>query len=226
MLFDNSFLRTKYASNSRSKHFDNRREYPLPRKNLSLLILFVQFQKKKNLRLLQWDFLKAITPSGNSRPPFPWEMRSITGGWLVQAPDQDDVWSNDWKVIGPAPSAEQKQDLLLAWNVARQLKSNSIAIVKQGQTLGLGMGQVNRIDSVRHAVERTLHHHPKVADLGELILASDGFFPFADSIAISAKAKVKWIIQPGGSIKDDEVIQAVHDHNMHMVLTGRRHFKH
>ncbi|MGE3975590.1 MAG: bifunctional phosphoribosylaminoimidazolecarboxamide formyltransferase/IMP cyclohydrolase [Bdellovibrionales bacterium] len=180
------------------------------------------FQKKKNLRILQWDFTKVLKQNAS----FSWEIKPITGGWLVQAPDSDDTWSEDWKIIGQAPNTQQKQDLLLAWNVCRQLKSNAISIIKNGQTLGLGMGQVNRIDSVKHAIERAFHHHAAIAQQGELILASDGFFPFADSVDFSAKAKVKWIIQPGGSIKDEEVIQSARDHGINMILTGRRHFKH
>jgi phosphoribosylaminoimidazolecarboxamide formyltransferase/IMP cyclohydrolase len=183
-------------------------------------------QKKKNLRLLEWNFSRVFAREENSKQTFPWEVKPITGGWLVQNPDQDDDWSETWKVIGQAPDSDHKKDLLLAWNICRSLKSNSIAIVKGGQSLGLGMGQVNRVDSVKHAIERAFHHHSKIAGAGDLVLASDGFFPFADSIALCAKAKVKWIIQPGGSIKDEEVIQAAREHGIHMILTGLRHFRH
>ncbi len=179
------------------------------------------FAKKKNLRILQWDFLNMDAET--------WEFRSVEGGLLVQSKDQPEEWESNWKILGKNPSTEVQSDLLFAWNVCQHLKSNAIAVVGEGQTLGLGMGQVNRVDAVRHALERFHVHHGERrlnGKLRDVVLASDAFFPFADSIEIAAKAGVNWIIQPGGSIKDDEVFSKARELNVNMVITGSRHFKH
>lgn len=126
--------------------------------------------------------------------------------------------------MGAHPSDEVLNDLQLAEKVGSQLKSNSIAIVQGGQTKGLGMGQVNRVEAVAHAIERMKKHHPTIG--GALVLASDAFFPFADSIELIAKAGIKWIVQPGGSVKDEEVFQKAKELGVEMVLTGQRHFRH
>jgi phosphoribosylaminoimidazolecarboxamide formyltransferase / IMP cyclohydrolase len=181
------------------------------------------FAKKKNLRVLEWDFMK--------NPPNPWEFRSIEGGFLMQSVDPTDEWSPEWKIIGENPSSEVQSDLLFGWNVCQNLKSNAIAVVGGGQTLGLGMGQVNRVDAVRHALERYQQNHSVAKggtdqQLKNLVLASDAFFPFPDSIEIAAQAGVRWIIQPGGSIKDEEVFAKARELHVNMVITGRRHFRH
>ena len=163
------------------------------------------FAKKKNLRVLKWDFLKNL-------PNF-WEFRSIEGGFLVQSVDSSDEWSSDWKIIGKNPSPEVQSDLLFGWNVCQHLKSNAIAVVGGGQTLGLGMGQVNRVDAVRQALERFQQYH---GDKRNPVLASDAFFPFPDSIEIAARAGIRWIIQPGGSIKDEEVFAKARELDVNM----------
>jgi phosphoribosylaminoimidazolecarboxamide formyltransferase/IMP cyclohydrolase len=187
-----------------------------------------KLSRKKDLRLLAW-------PEMLRREDAP-EFRTISGGFLVQAPDIVSAWSSEWKILSQSPgqslSDEIKTDLVLAWRVCAKLKSNAIAIVAGGQTLGLGMGQVNRVDAVEQAVERMRKHHPNLqsdslAQNGlEPVLASDAFFPFADSIEVAAKNGIKWIIQPGGSIRDQEVIAKAEELGLNMVLTGVRHFRH
>lgn len=176
---------------------------------------------KKNLRLVEW---KDIHSSAR-----PIEIRSVAGGFLVQSCDQVKGHQNDWKFLGTKPTPSITMDLMLAEAVCGQLKSNSIAIVQDGQTKGLGMGQVNRVEAVAHAIDRMKKHF--TASLNDtmtrpLVLASDAFFPFADSIELIAKAGIKWIIQPGGSVKDEEVFNKAKELGLEMVLTGRRHFRH
>lgn len=174
------------------------------------------FSKKKNLRLVAWPEMM------NYQRPI--EIRSVAGGFLVQSSDTMKTKQDAWKFMGSTPSDQVMKDLRLAELVSGQLKSNSIAIVQGGQTKGLGMGQVNRVEAVAHAIERMKKHHPTIG--GPLVLASDAFFPFADSIELIAKAGIKWIVQPGGSVKDEEVFQKAKELGIEMVLTGQRHFRH
>jgi phosphoribosylaminoimidazolecarboxamide formyltransferase / IMP cyclohydrolase len=174
------------------------------------------FAKKKNLRLLEWP---EILKSENSLL-----YRSVAGGMLVQTADQVcNEWSTEWTFEGAAPTPGQKEDLLTAWQVCAHLKSNAIAVVANGQTVGLGMGQVNRVDAVDQALMRYKKFHSSAKDV---VLASDAFFPFADSIEKIAAAGVKCIIQPGGSVKDEEVKECARKLGVTMVLTGQRHFLH
>lgn len=173
---------------------------------------------KKNLRVLKWPEMLSVNFSSDS-------IREIMGGFLVQTRDQvKQVWSKDWKVIGTDPSKAIKEDLLFAWKVCTHLKSNAVAIAKQGQSLGLGMGQVNRVDAVRLALSRAKEFHP--LQRRNLVLASDAFFPFLDSIELAKEGGVSWIIQPGGSIKDEQVFKKVLELDLNMVVTNQRHFKH
>jgi phosphoribosylaminoimidazolecarboxamide formyltransferase / IMP cyclohydrolase len=174
------------------------------------------FAKKPDLRVLELDV--------NELSQDLEESRSIWGGVLRQTTDQVvQAWSPEWTVHGVSPSRGIQDDLLLAWQVCAHLKSNAIAIVKHGQTLGLGMGQVNRIDSVRQALQRWKEYHAEVQDP---VLASDGFFPFPDSVDEIAAAGIRWVIQPGGSKKDPEVLASAKRHSLSMVLTKQRHFAH
>jgi len=173
------------------------------------------FSQKKNLRILKWQQIM------NAQKKV--EIRSVMGGFLVQNPDQYSSDPSSWKYFGEEPSEDIRKNLLFAEKVCASLKSNAIALVQDGQTLGLGMGQVNRVEAVRHAIERMKLHHPNPT---ELILASDAFFPFPDSIEIAAQAGVKWILQPGGSVKDEEVFAAAHRLKINLIVTGIRHFKH
>jgi phosphoribosylaminoimidazolecarboxamide formyltransferase/IMP cyclohydrolase len=175
----------------------------------------VLFSKKKNLRILRWP--------GLQEPQTKFEMKTLAGGFLLQTKDQISSEATQWKFIGEKPSAEMLENLQFAERVCACLKSNAIALVHQNQTVGLGMGQVNRVDAVKQAIER-MHTH--FGSLNQVVLASDAFFPFADSIELAAKAGVKWILQPGGSVKDDEVIAAAQKLGINLILTGSRHFKH
>ena len=111
-------------------------------------------------------------------------------------------------------------DLLFAWIVAKHVKSNAIVYARNGEALGIGAGQMSRVDSARLAVEKARH------PLEDCVMASDAFFPFRDSVDTAAKSGISAIIQPGGSIRDEEVIKAADEHGMSMVFTSIRHFKH
>ena len=127
----------------------------------------------------------------------------------------------DWRVITKvAPNDDQWSDLELAWRVCAWVKSNAIVFVKDGQALGIGAGQQNRVDSVRIAARKADGRARGGA------CASDAFFPFRDNIDVLAEAGVSTIVQPGGSVRDEEVIAAADEHGIAMVLTGERHFRH
>lgn len=176
------------------------------------------FKTKKNLRLLSWDKLSKTEQNSN-------QYKSVAGGMLQQTEDlfAKTAWSTDGLVIPDAIKA----DMYFGELVCGYLKSNSIAIVCAGQTVGLGMGQVNRVDAVRQAFVRfnDFKLHNKV-NLDEVVLVSDAFFPFVDSIAMIAKENIKWILQPGGSSKDTEVFAAAKDSNINMIMSHQRHFRH
>jgi len=175
---------------------------------------------KKNLRVLQ-----APRPAEQK-----FESREISGGVLVQqrdlltaAGDNPDTWK---LAAGPAASPELLRELEFAWRAVRAVKSNAILLAKDGATVGVGMGQVNRVDAAKLAVERanTLAGDEQRA-VGS-VAASDAFFPFADGFEILAAAGVTAVVQPGGSIRDDEVIAAAEKAGVTMYLTGARHFAH
>ena len=166
---------------------------------------------KKNLRLV-------ATPL---EVPTGLEIRPLSGGALVQDADAVTEGQPDMKVVSSRePSAEEWRDLLFAWTVAAKVKSNAIVLAKDGATVGVGAGQMSRVDSVdiacRKAAERAAGS----------VMASDAFFPFRDGIDRAAMAEVTAVIQPGGSVRDEEILEAVESHGMAMVLTGRRHFRH
>lgn len=173
------------------------------------------FEKKKNLRILKWPHIAEASQS--------WEAKTVNGGFLLQERDVVRSGHSHWNFHGEKPSDAILKDLLFGERVCASLKSNAIAIVKNGQTLGLGMGQVNRVDSVRQSLERMKTHF---GDQKETVLISDAFFPFPDSIEVAAKAGVKWVLQPGGSLKDAEVLKAAQDLKVNMIISGDRHFKH
>ncbi|MFN7727539.1 MAG: bifunctional phosphoribosylaminoimidazolecarboxamide formyltransferase/IMP cyclohydrolase [Bdellovibrio sp.] len=173
------------------------------------------FAKKKNLRVLEWPNMMTCIRVH--------EVRTLAGGFLVQGVQSLGSETSKWKFLGEVPAEAVMQDLIFAEKVCASLKSNAIAIVKNGQTLGLGMGQVNRVEAVAHAVTRMQAHHQSKA---RMILASDAFFPFPDSIEKASEAGVKWILQPGGSLRDQEVFATARRLGVNMVLTGERHFRH
>ena len=159
----------------------------------------------------------------HSQPPL-FDIRAIDGGYLVQHTDQLITDPDTLSVVTErAPSDAEHHDLLFAWAAVRALRSNAIVYAKGGQTLGLGVGQMSRIDSANFGV---LKSQQAGFDLTGSAMASDAFFPFADSIEAAAKVGVSCIIQPGGSKRDDEVIAAANAAGMAMVFTHHRHFKH
>ena len=174
---------------------------------LSLLL------SKKNLRVLQ------LPPSYS--PPAK-ELKQISGGFLVQESDSfKDFSDKNWKLVsGNKADTQTRSDLEFAWRAVRSVKSNAILLAQDGASVGIGMGQVNRLDSCELAVTRA------GSRVKGSVAASDAFFPFADGLSILIRAGVKAVVQPGGSIKDEEVIQAATDAGITMYLTGERHFFH
>jgi phosphoribosylaminoimidazolecarboxamide formyltransferase/IMP cyclohydrolase len=169
---------------------------------------------KKNLRLLQ---VEAKSP-GEGWALF--EIKSVPGGILIQDPDNALSGTELRIVTSRKPTEQEQKDLYFAWRVAKHVKSNAIVLAQGGRTVGVGAGQMSRVDSVRLSIEKA---GPSAKDA---VLGSDAFFPFRDNIDEAAKGGITAIIQPGGSIRDDEVIQAADAYGMSMIFTGLRHFKH
>lgn len=171
------------------------------------------FAKKPNVRLLQLGEIVLAEQL--------WETRKVTGGVLVQDVNKHEVKAEDLtQASDAAASADQMRDLLFAWKVCKNVKSNAIVLAKDGVTIGIGAGQMSRIDSTRMALWKAQDNARGT------VLASDAFFPFRDTIDAVAPAGITAIIQPGGSMKDQEVIDAANEHNIAMVLTGHRAFLH
>ena len=171
---------------------------------------------KKNVRLLacgQWD-----------KPVPALDYKRVNGGMLVQDRDLGMITRDDLKVVSKVqPSEQQWQDLLFAWKVAKFVKSNAIVYASNGQTVGVGAGQMSRINSARIAGIKAEHAGLEVPGS---VMASDAFFPFRDGIDSAGEAGIAAVIQPGGSMRDEEVIAAADEHGMAMVFTGMRHFRH
>ncbi len=183
-------------------------------------------KKKKNLRVLKiTDHRSPITDHQK-------DLRTVTWGLLVQDRDIKDIKTKDFKIVTKKrPTKEELEALFFAWKVVKYVKSNAIVISSENQTLAIGAGQTSRIDSVKIAISkmRNTEYGIRNTEYGirnAIVLASDGFFPFRDSIDEAAKAKISAIIQPGGSIRDREVIKVCNEHNIAMVFTGIRHFRH
>ncbi|MFH1588472.1 MAG: bifunctional phosphoribosylaminoimidazolecarboxamide formyltransferase/IMP cyclohydrolase [Candidatus Diapherotrites archaeon] len=170
------------------------------------------FVKKKNLRVLAVDEL-------NKKPKNKFDFKHISGGLLMQDADKK-LFSKLKTVTKKKPSKKEMDSMKFAFIVVKHVKSNAIVLVKDTRTVGIGMGQTSRVDAVEQAIKRA------GKESKGSILASDAFFPFADSIELAVKAGIKCIIQPGGSLKDKEVIEAVNKAKIAMVFTGIRHFKH
>ena len=169
------------------------------------------FAAKPNLRVL----------SGPAPIGSPFDVRSIDGGLLVQHRDAVTVDRAAWRVVTAAqPTERQWDDLLVAWQVCAAVSSNAIVYVNEGRAVGIGAGQQNRLDSARLAAERA----GRRAAGG--VCASDAFFPFRDGLDVAAAAGVRAVVQPGGSVRDAEVIEAADEHGIAMVFTGTRHFRH
>ena len=173
--------------------------------------------EKKNVRLLacgMWD----------SQRPNDFDYKRVNGGLLIQDRDNGMVCERDLKVASKRiPTSSEMSDMLFAWKVAKMVKSNAIIYAKNNQTIGVGAGQMSRINSARIAGIKAEHAG---LDVVGAVMASDAFFPFRDGIDNAGKAGISCIIQPGGSMRDDEVITAANEHGMAMVFTGMRHFRH
>ena len=166
--------------------------------------------------------LRVIVPEPSAQGGL--ELRAVDGGWLVQQADWPAADESDWRVATRrAPTTAEQADLRFAWAVVQAVRSNAIVYARDQATLGIGAGQMSRVDSARIGAL-------KAADAGLNldggVMASDAFFPFADSIETAAGHGIRAVIQPGGSMRDQEVIEACDHHDMAMILTGRRHFRH
>ena len=169
---------------------------------------------KKNLRLMQMGAAPAKTK------PL-WDLKRISGGILVQEPDTLTIAESDLKVVTRRqPSREELRDLLFGWKIAKHVKSNAIVFARAGRTLGIGAGQMSRVDSVKIAVLTAQE------SLAGSAVASDAFFPFPDGVEEAAHAGATAVIQPGGSVRDAEIIAAADGLGLAMVFTGARHFRH
>lgn len=173
------------------------------------------FAEKKNLRLLE------VGTFDGRRDMKQKDIKKVVGGLLIQDRDLSMISLDDLQVVTEIhPTAEQLDALMFSWKVCKHVKSNAIVYGTKGKILGIGAGQMSRVDSVK------IGENKANFDLQGCVLASDAFFPFRDSIDAVAKVGVKAVIQPGGSMRDDEVITACNEHGIAMVFTGMRHFKH
>ena len=171
---------------------------------------------KKNVRALECGDLSTAKPS--------LDYKRVTGGLLVQDKDLGSITKKDMICVSETqPTDEQLDDLMFAWKVAKSVKSNAIVYVKNQMTIGVGAGQMSRVYSAKIAGIKASDENLVVEGS---VMASDAFFPFRDGIDAAAEAGIKAIIQPGGSMRDDEVIEAANEHGIAMVFTGMRHFKH
>jgi phosphoribosylaminoimidazolecarboxamide formyltransferase / IMP cyclohydrolase len=177
-------------------------------------------QTKKNLRVLE---LKDI---GVPQDEYAYDLKKVNGGLIVQNIDSKLLVKDDLKVVtNRKPSDKEMEDLLFAWKVVKFVKSNGIALAKNKQTVGIGPGQVNRIWAVKQCVEHAAELIGEDATKGA-VLASDAFFPFDDCVEAAHKAGITAIIQPGGSIRDEDSIKKCNEYGIAMVFTGMRHFRH
>lgn len=172
--------------------------------------------EKKNVRLLQCGEWQASQAD--------YDLKRVNGGLLIQDRDLGMVSAADLKIVTERqPTEDEIRDLLFTWKVAKMVKSNAIVYGKNGQTIGVGAGQMSRVNSARIAAIKAEHAGLEVKGS---VMASDAFFPFRDGIDNAASVGVSCVIQPGGSIRDEEVIAAANEHGMAMVFTSMRHFRH
>jgi phosphoribosylaminoimidazolecarboxamide formyltransferase/IMP cyclohydrolase len=170
---------------------------------------------KPNVRVLEIHLAKTINP---------FDFKRVGGGLLVQTPDLKDVQLSELHVVSKrSPSPTEMSDLLFAWRVAKFVKSNAIVFCANGQTLGVGAGQMSRLDSAKIATIKAANAGLSLAGCAA---ASDAFFPFRDGLDVVVAAGATCVIQPGGSIRDEEVVAAANEHGIAMVNTGTRHFRH
>ena len=178
-------------------------------------------KKRKNLRVLKWPGLE-----DPAHPPY--EIHCVEGGVLMQdVPSVPGVWNSDWEVIqGKNKNSltdSLRKDLLMALKTVAHLKSNAVALVSDLQTVGLAGGQVSRIASLKQAILQWKTLHKEVL---KPVVASDGFFPFTDSIETLHEAGLEWVIQPGGALRDRDIKALIRKLSLNMILTGERYFLH
>lgn len=168
------------------------------------------FQAKKNLRVLELP----VSPVRD------WQLKTVEGGFVIQERDEDASLPENWRLVTEkAPEPGQMKDLLLAWKVVKHVKSNAIVVVKDGVSIGVGAGQMNRVGSAALALVNDELTRGAV-------MASDAYFPFPDTVELAASKGIAAIVQPGGSVRDQESIDACNRHGIAMLFTGIRHFKH
>lgn len=173
------------------------------------------FATKQNVRLLE-------IPLGSSFNAF--DLKRVGGGLLVQSPDAKNVLQNEMRVVtARQPTPNEMNDMLFAWRVAKFVKSNAIVYCANGMTLGIGAGQMSRVDSARMA---SIKAENAGLSLQGSAVASDAFFPFRDGLDVVVNGGASCVIQPGGSMRDDEIISAANEHGIAMIFTGTRHFRH
>ena len=176
------------------------------------------FKDKKNLRLMEVEIPHI---SGHRRVQPGIDLKKVSGGLLVQEKNERQLDPKGFRVVTKSQPTEQEfTSLLFGWRVVKHVKSNAIVLVQGTKTVGIGAGQMSRVDSSKIAVMKAM------SALKGSVVASDAFFPFRDGVDEAAKAGARAVIQPGGSIRDDEVIKAADEHGLAMVFTGTRHFKH
>jgi phosphoribosylaminoimidazolecarboxamide formyltransferase/IMP cyclohydrolase len=177
--------------------------------------------QKKNLRLLTTDSLIGPPATKNEVAPWQLDVRRVSGGLLIQTPDMISEQEVQCRVATERePTLDEVTDLLFAWKAVKHVKSNAIVLAKKLMVIGVGMGQTNRVASVQIAVEKA------GSRARGSVLASDAYFPFPDGVEAAAKAGVTAIIQPGGSIRDEEAVRMANRYAIAMLMTGQRHFRH
>jgi phosphoribosylaminoimidazolecarboxamide formyltransferase/IMP cyclohydrolase len=176
--------------------------------------------KKQGIRVLEagWPTASSAAREGNL------EIKTIEGGLVVQSADDGRVDVAAARVVTQRqPTASELRDLKFAWTAVKYVKSNAIVLARDGATIGIGAGQPSRVMSARIAA---LKAEEAKLDVAGTVLASDAFFPFRDGIDAAAERGVRAVVQPGGSMRDDEVVRAADEHGMAMIFTGMRHFRH
>jgi phosphoribosylaminoimidazolecarboxamide formyltransferase/IMP cyclohydrolase len=173
------------------------------------------FKKKKNLRIVETG---KLVKQGSAQV----ELKRVSGGFLLQTPDIESA--SDLKTVTQrGPTETELEDMIFAWNVVKHVKSNAIVVARCTQTIGIGAGQMSRIDSTRIAAMKA---KDAGLEIKGSVMASDAFFPFRDNVDLAATHGITAIIQPGGSVRDEEVIKGADEHDIAMVFTGTRHFRH
>ena len=193
---------------------------PRPEINIATLKILAN---KENIRVLECGEL--------GKPKTTFDFKKVSGGLLVQDNDIELINVDNLKCVTTIkPSDSEMHDLIFAWKVAKSVKSNAIVYAKEGATVGIGAGQMSRVDSSEVAAKKAKEASEKLGLERSLadgsVVASDAFFPFSDGLLTAVAAGARAVIQPGGSVRDNDIIAAANDHDIAMVMTGMRHFRH